>query len=234
MPSFFRLSGIGRHAAVGQGGQASDGRLFAQAPIRSRHPTARVQNGTTHRVDGSRQGQQIHVRHTDGQTQRVVPGTSSLAYRRSIPADGYTTRARAMTAAVVLIASMSLGNGMVATASRLYRRLPRNRLDDHVGTQGPPTRRSWIRMALPPRSGRRSVRGKSGHHRGSGLRIVHHQARRRPVELPLRLLLPLPRRHLPDDRQCQPNGGYRAEFVTGSVPGSRRWMSTHSNLDLES
>jgi hypothetical protein len=51
LPSFFRLSGIGRHAAVGQGGQASDGRLFAQAPIRSRHPTARVQNGTTHRVD---------------------------------------------------------------------------------------------------------------------------------------------------------------------------------------
>jgi len=34
--------------------------------------------------------------------------------------------------------------------------------------------------------------------------------------------------------RVQPNGGYRAEIVTGSVPGSRRWMSTHSNLDLES
>ena len=31
-----------------------------------------------------------------------------------------------------------------------------------------------------------------------------------------------------------PNGGYRAEIVTGSVPGSRRWMSTLSHLDLES
>ena len=43
-------------------------------------PAARVRNDTTHRVDGSRQGQQIHVRHTEGQTQRAVPGTSSLAY----------------------------------------------------------------------------------------------------------------------------------------------------------
>ena len=29
-------------------------------------------------------------------------------------------------------------------------------------------------------------------------------------------------------------GVTRAEFVTGSVPGSRRWMSTLSLLDLES
>jgi hypothetical protein len=31
-----------------------------------------------------------------------------------------------------------------------------------------------------------------------------------------------------------PNGGYRAEIMTGSVPGSRRWMSTVAPLDLES
>ena len=48
--------------------------------MRSRHPAARVRNDTTHRADGSRQGQQIHVRHTEGQTQRAVPGTSSLAH----------------------------------------------------------------------------------------------------------------------------------------------------------
>jgi hypothetical protein len=29
-------------------------------------------------------------------------------------------------------------------------------------------------------------------------------------------------------------GGYRAELVTGSVPGSRRWMSIQNILDLES
>jgi hypothetical protein len=70
---------IGRHAAVGQADKPVMG-AFAQAPMRSRHPTARVRNDTTHRVDGSRQGQQIHVRHTEGQTQRAVPGTSSLVY----------------------------------------------------------------------------------------------------------------------------------------------------------
>jgi hypothetical protein len=70
---------IGRHTAVGQADKPVMG-AFAQAPMRSRHPTARVRNDTTHRVDGSRQGQQIHVRHTEGQTQRAVPGTSSLAY----------------------------------------------------------------------------------------------------------------------------------------------------------
>jgi hypothetical protein len=31
-----------------------------------------------------------------------------------------------------------------------------------------------------------------------------------------------------------PNGGYRARIMTGSVPGSRRWMSTQRLLDLES
>jgi hypothetical protein len=31
-----------------------------------------------------------------------------------------------------------------------------------------------------------------------------------------------------------PNGGYRADIVTGSVPGSRRWMSTQTPPDLES
>jgi hypothetical protein len=31
-----------------------------------------------------------------------------------------------------------------------------------------------------------------------------------------------------------PNRGYRADNMTGSVPGSRRWMSTLSYLDLES
>src|SRR5664280_3664090 len=100
LPSFFRLSGIGRHAAVGQGGQASDGRLFAQAPIRSRHPTAHVRNDTTHRVDGSRQGQQIHVRHTEGQTQRAVPGTSSLSH-------GTKAWLRCVRSSIVMRARMS-------------------------------------------------------------------------------------------------------------------------------
>ena len=31
-----------------------------------------------------------------------------------------------------------------------------------------------------------------------------------------------------------PNGSYRADNMTGSVPGSRRWMSTLALLDLES
>ena len=31
-----------------------------------------------------------------------------------------------------------------------------------------------------------------------------------------------------------PNGVYRAESVTGSVPGSRGWMSTQLSLDFES
>ena len=39
----------------------------------------------------------------------------------------------------------------------------------------------------------------------------------------------------PDHRApTWPNGGYRAGIVTGSVPGSRRWMSTLYGLDLES
>jgi len=31
-----------------------------------------------------------------------------------------------------------------------------------------------------------------------------------------------------------PNGVHRADNMTGSVPGSRRWMSTVAPLDLES
>ena len=55
---------------------------FAQAPMRSRHPTARVRNGTTQQAGKSNERQQNRVRLTESQTHRVVPGTSSLAYER--------------------------------------------------------------------------------------------------------------------------------------------------------
>src|SRR5674476_831995 len=72
---------------------------------------------------------------------------------------------------------------------------------------------------------------------GFVLRSVHHGVsgkhrrwlRRHGVQLALRFRL-----------RCQcfhtgsPNRGYRADNMTGSVPGSRRWMSTLSYLDLES
>jgi cytochrome c-type biogenesis protein CcmH/NrfG len=70
---------IGRHAAVGQDGQASDGRLCAGSykvtpPGRSRAYS------TTQQADRSIEGQQNRVRLTESQTHPVVPGTSSLAY----------------------------------------------------------------------------------------------------------------------------------------------------------
>jgi len=37
-------------------------------------------SGTAHQADRSRQGQQVHVSLTKGQTQRAVPGTSLLSY----------------------------------------------------------------------------------------------------------------------------------------------------------
>ena len=55
-------------------------RLFAQAPIRSRHRAARVRNGTTQQADRSNERQQNCVRLTESQTHQVVPQSSSLVY----------------------------------------------------------------------------------------------------------------------------------------------------------
>ena len=52
---------------------------FAQAPMRSRHPAARVRNGTTQPADRSNERQQNRVRLTESQTHRVMPYSSSLA-----------------------------------------------------------------------------------------------------------------------------------------------------------
>jgi hypothetical protein len=56
---------------------------FAQAPMRSRHPAARVRNGTTQQADKSIERQQIRVRLAKGQTHRVMPYSSSLACETS-------------------------------------------------------------------------------------------------------------------------------------------------------
>jgi hypothetical protein len=55
-------------------GASCTGSYEVTSPGRSRA------SSTTHRVDRSRQGQQTRVSLTEGQTQRAVPGTSSLSY----------------------------------------------------------------------------------------------------------------------------------------------------------
>src|SRR5450759_3519857 len=70
----------------------------------------------------------------------------------------------------------------------------------------------------------RSVAGAWSLDRRGACHVEHH-----PAAVPTRL----------DDAGATgggllPNGGYRAEIVTGSVSGSRRWMSTLCYLDLES
>jgi len=57
---------------------------FSQAPMRSRHPTARVRNGTTQQADKSIERQQNRVRLAKGQTHRVMPYSSSLAYENPV------------------------------------------------------------------------------------------------------------------------------------------------------
>jgi hypothetical protein len=79
MPYLFRSLRSGGHAAVGIGGQASDGRLCAGSyevtpPGRSRATTSSA--GPTDRPKDSNPC----VRLTESQTRRKTPATSSLAY----------------------------------------------------------------------------------------------------------------------------------------------------------